>query len=70
MTADDVALEHLDTLAVALGDAIVNLHVVAHVELGEVLLDLLLLNSANDIHCLFLLYTSKWSCIISRLDAI
>ena len=42
MTTDDVALENLDTLAVTLDDAIVNLYVVADVELGDVLLELLL----------------------------
>ena len=50
MTADDVALEHLDALAAALDDAVMDLHVVAHVEIGEVLLDLLLFDSANDVH--------------------
>ena len=55
MTANDVALEHLDTLAVAFDDAVVDLHVVAHFEIRDVLLDLLLLDSANDVHLRFLL---------------
>ena len=50
MAADDVALEHLDALAVALGDAVVNLHGIADVELGKVLLLLLFFDCANDIH--------------------
>ena len=36
VTADDIALENLDTLAVTLGDAIVNLNVIANVELRAV----------------------------------
>ena len=74
MTADDVALEHLDALAVALGDAVVNLHVVAHVEVREILLDLLLFDSANDVHVLFLLYVQGYLvrvvCGKTRLDSI
>ena len=48
---DDVALEHLDALAVAFGDAVVHLHRVAHAKLGDVLLHLLLFDSADVIHC-------------------
>ena len=74
MTADDVALEHLDALAVALGDAVVNLHVVAHVEVREILLDLLLFDSANDVPVLFLLYVQGYLvrvvCGKTRLDSI
>ena len=51
VTTDDVALEDLDTLAVAFLDAVMNLHVVADVELRQVLFDLLLFDSADDVHC-------------------
>ena len=50
MTTDHITLEHLDTLTVTLGDAVVNLDVVANVEFGKIGLDLLLLDSADDIH--------------------
>ena len=71
LATDDIALEHLDTLAVALGDAVVNLHVVADVELGDVLLDLLLFDGANDIHDPFLLiYSMKPNCMSSSKDTI
>ena len=50
MAADNVTLENLNTLAVAFGNAIVNLYGVTYVELRNVFLDLLLFNSANNIH--------------------
>ena len=50
MAADDVALEHLDALAVTFRNAIVHLYVVSHVKLGDVIFELLLLDGANDIH--------------------
>ena len=53
MTTDDVTLEHLDALAVALFDAVVNLYMGAREELGN-LLDLLLLDCADVVHCLIL----------------
>ena len=68
VTTDHVALEHLDTLTVTLGDAIVNLDVVANVEFGEIGLDLLLLDCANDIHCLFLLICSVKPLLVTRHD--
>ncbi len=49
MTTNNVALENLDALAVTLGNAIVHLDRVADVERGD-FLDLLLLDSADDIH--------------------
>ena len=49
VTTDNVALENLDALAVTLGNAIVHLDRVADVERGD-FLDLLLLDSADDIH--------------------
>ena len=48
--ADDVTLEDLLALAVALLDAIVNLHVVTNANLRQVLTNLLALNSGNVIH--------------------
>ena len=57
MTTNDIALEYLNTLTVSLGDAIVNLHVVARNEIRNVLFYLLLLNGTNDIHDpIFLLF--------------
>ena len=50
VAADDVALEDLNALAVAFLDSLVDLHMGAHEELGEVLTNLLLLDSANDVH--------------------
>ena len=48
-----------------------NLHVVADVELGDVLLDLLLFDGANDIHDPFLLiYSMKPNCMSSSKDTI
>ena len=61
MTTDNVTLEHLDTLLVALGDAIVDSHGIANGELRDVLLDLLLLNSANDIQVSSFLYVHTYS---------
>ena len=52
VTADDVALEHLDTLAVTLFDAVVNLDGVADVERSD-FLDLLLFDCADDVHVSF-----------------
>ncbi len=49
VTTNNVALENLDALAVTLGNAIVHLDRVADVERGD-FLDLLLLDSADDIH--------------------
>ena len=46
----DVALEHLDAFAIAFLDAIIDLHVIADIEIGEVLANLLLLNCTDDIH--------------------
>ena len=67
MTTDDIALEHLDALAVALGDAVVDFHVVAHIEVRDVLLDLLLFDSANDVHvCFLLIYSTKAYCSVLR----
>ena len=48
--ADDVALEDLLTLTVALDDAIVNLDVVANLDRGDVLANLLTLDSADVVH--------------------
>ena len=48
--ADDVALEDLLTLTVALDDAVVNLDVVARANLGDVLADLLTLDGADVVH--------------------
>lgn len=49
VTTNNVALENLDALAITLGNAIVHLDRVADVERGD-FLDLLLLDSADDIH--------------------
>lgn len=68
VTTDHVALEHLDTLTITLGDALVNLNVIANVEFGEIGLDLLLLDCANDIHCLFLLICSVKPLLVTRHD--
>ena len=57
--ADDVALEHLDALAVALLDAVVHLHVVARDDRGDVLTNLLTLDGANVIHAAFLVSLSR-----------
>ena len=54
--ADDGALEDLDAFAVALGDAIMDLDRIAHIERGDVLVDLLLFKCADDIHVQILLY--------------
>ena len=62
MTADDVTLEHLNALAVTLDDAVMDLDVVANVELRNVLLELLLLDGADDIHFSFLLYVLMPAC--------
>ncbi len=48
--ADDIALEDLDALAVALLDAVVNLDVVADANLRDVLADLLALDGADVVH--------------------
>ena len=48
--ADDVALEDLNTLAVAFLDAVVNLHIVADEDLRNVFADLLTLDSADVVH--------------------
>ena len=48
--ADDVALEDLLTSAVALDDAIVDLDVVANLDCGDVLANLLTLDGADVIH--------------------
>lgn len=50
--ADDVALEDLLTRAVTLGNAVVNLDVVANLDRGDVLADLLTLDGANVVHAL------------------
>ena len=48
--ADDVALEDLDALAVTLLNAVVNLDVIARDDRGDILTNLLTLDSANVIH--------------------
>ena len=50
--ADDVALEDLLTRAVTLGNAVVNLDVVANLDRGDVLANLLTLDGANVVHAL------------------
>ena len=52
--ADDVALEDLLAGAVALDDAVVDLDVVANLDRGDVLANLLTLDGANVIHDLSL----------------
>lgn len=56
MTTNNIALEHLNTLAIAFLDAIVNLHRIANVKACNLRIDLLLLDCADDIHVKFLLY--------------
>ena len=50
MTADDITLEDLDPLAVALSDPVVNLYIVTRAEIRHVLLDVLGLYRAYDVH--------------------
>ena len=50
MTADYVALVHLDALTVTLGDTVMHLHIVAHKKRGDVVSYLLLLDCSDDIH--------------------
>ena len=50
MTADYIALEDLDALAVAFLNAVVNLYVVTNVEICDLRVDLLLLDCADNIH--------------------
>ena len=50
MLANHITLENLDALTVALSNAIVHLDIIAHGEIRRVSLDLLLLQSTDDIH--------------------
>ena len=61
------SLEYLDTLAFTLGDAVMDLHVVAYMKLRDVLLLLLLFNCTDDIH--FISFY-KYRCHKTVLDAI
>ena len=66
LTANHDALEHLDALTVTFGDAVVHAHGVADVEIGDIVLNLLLFNRADVIHCRFLLFPVPFE---SCLDA-
>ena len=70
MTADDVALEHLNALTVTFDDAVMDLDVVANVELRNVLLELLLLDCANDIHfsSFYMFVPNRVAVLVSRRD--
>jgi len=50
VTADDRALENLDTLTSTLDDLVAHLDVVSDLEGRQVVTDLLLLYGANDVH--------------------
>ena len=50
--ANHIALIHLNTLAVAFLDAVVDLDVVAHADLRKILTNLLALDRANVVHLL------------------
>ena len=50
MTTDNVTLEDLNTLTIALLDAIVNFNIVTYIEFCNIRFDLLLFDCADDIH--------------------
>ena len=63
--ADDVALEDLLTLALAFLNAVVNLHVVADDDRGDVLTDLLALDCADVVHAITSVF-SRGAAILER----
>lgn len=73
MAADDITLKDLDPLAVALSDPVVNLYVVTRAEIRHVLLDVLGLYRAYDVHSyprLSSIMLSIHSCVKTRFASI